>query len=76
MDSRRSLIRRDISQIYHKVANLSEKHIGRRPALVPVVLVYIAIDHTQSFKRGSGLDNRTCVRIANKLGKIVIDNGP
>lgn len=76
MDSRSSFIRRNIGQIQNKVADLPEEYIGRRPALVPVILIHIAIDYTQTFKRGSWLDNRTCIRVANELSKVVVDNGP
>lgn len=76
MNSRRSFVRRDIGQIQNKVANLPEEHIGRRPALVPVILILIAIDETHSFERGGSLDNRARIRVANQLGEIVVDNRP
>lgn len=62
------------SQIQNKIPNLPEEHICRRPALVPIILVFVTIDQTHSFELWCSLDNRASVRIANQLSEVVIDD--
>ena len=62
------------SQIQNKVPNLPEEHIRRRPALVPIILVFVTVDQTHSFELWRGLDHRTSVWVANQLSKVVIDD--
>lgn len=62
------------SQVQNKIPNLPEEHIRRRPALVPIILVFVTVDQTHSFELWRGLDNRTSVWIANQLSKVVIND--
>ena len=62
------------SQVQNKIPNLPEEHIRRRPALVPIILVFVTVDQTHSFKLWRSFDNRTSVWIANQLSEVVIDD--
>ena len=74
MDTRCPSTGRYRSQVQNKISNLPEEHIRRRPALVPIILVFVTIDQTHSLELWRSLDNRTSVWIANQLSEIVIDN--
>lgn len=72
--SRSSSTRGHCSEINDNVANLPEEDRRRRPALIPVILILVAVNHAHALELRTGLEHRPRVWIANQLGEIVIDD--
>lgn len=72
--ARGTSIRSHCSEVNDQVANLPEEDGSRRPALVSVILVLVAVNHAHALEIRTGLQHGTRVWIANQLGEIVIDD--
>lgn len=65
---------RDTCQVQLQVSDLPEEHICGRPTLIAITLVLVTVNQAKSSKACSGFDGRHRVRIADELGKVVVND--
>lgn len=75
VDARRTRASRDTCQIQLQIPDLSEEHVCRLPALIAVTLVLVTVNQAKSIKARGCFDGRHRVWVADKLGKVVVDDG-